>query len=162
MPYPDFQLRLPHLLANNRKIEWVPSLAESYCIPSERRCSNDCNVHLAHFLSHKRERVARSFYFLRRCALAQSRPSMQPKCQHDLGCIGITELYILWDMLHWICGSLDWEQQEEAGVWYEAPDFVLGISTTTMPDWEHSRDMVVDAYCSERHLGADELRLSVP
>ena len=154
--YPDFQLRLRHLLANNREIEWVSALAESYFIPSERRGRNDCSVHQAQFLPHERERVARSFYFLRRCVLAQSHPSLQLKCQHDLDCIGVTELYILWEMLHWLCSSLDWERQEELGIWYEAPDFVIGISTTTMPDWDQARDMVVDAYGAKRHLGEDE------
>lgn len=133
---------------------YSPSAAATMTVLSTQRISFPTNAN----------RVARSFYFLRRCVLAQSHPSMQPKCRQDLDCIGVTELYILWEMLHWLCGSLGWEQQEELGIWYEASDSVLGISTTTMPDWKQARDMVVDAYCAKRHLGEDgyETRLYGP
>lgn len=156
--YPDFQLRLRRLLANNGEIEWVSSLAESYFIPSERCSGNDCSVHPAHFLPHERERVARSFYLLRRCVLAQSHPSLQPKCRHDLDCIAVTELYILWEMLHWLCVSLDRERQDELGIWdNDPPEYLIGIKGTfTLPDWDQVWDMVADAYCAKRSLGKDE------
>ena len=156
--YPDFQLRLRHLLANNREIEWVSSLAESHFVPSERRCANDCSVHPAQFLPHESERIARSFYFLRRCALAQSHPSIQPECQHDLECSNVAELYILWEMLWWLCETLDQESQERLGIWdNNPPDYLIGIQETfTMPDWDQVRDRVADAYCTKRKLGEDE------
>ena len=158
MSYPDFQLRLRHLLANNREIEWILCLAESHFIPSERRVRNDCSVHPAQFLPHERERVARSFYFLRRCALAQSHPSIQPKCQHDLDFTDVAEIYILWEMLWWLCESLDQESQEQLGIWDKnPPDHLIGIQETfTMPDWDQVRDTVADAYWTKRNFGKDE------
>ena len=164
--YQDFKLRLRHLLENSGEIEWVSSLAESYFIPSERCDGNDCSVHPAQFLPHERERVARSFYFLRRCVLAQHHPSMQPKCQQDLDRIGVTELYILWEMLHWLCDRLDWERQDELGIWDNyPPGYLYGIQgTCTLPSWEQVSDMVTDAYWAKRSLGEDwyETRLCGP
>ena len=156
--YPDFQLRLRRLLANNGEVEWVLSLTEPYFLAYERRSEEECSVHPAHFLPHERERVARSFYLLRRCVLAQSHPSLLPKCRHDLDCIGVTELYILWQMLHWLCHSLDREQQDELGILdNDPPDHLIGIQgTSTLPDWDQVWDMVSDAYTAKRNPGKDE------
>ena len=156
--YSDFQLFSRQLLANNREIDWILSLAESHFIPSERRGKNNCDVHQAECLPHERERFARSFYFLRRCVLAQSNPSLQSKCQDVLERLSVGELYILWDMLHWLCEILDPEEQEKLGIWDNDPPYhLIGIqSTFTMPDWDQVRDMVTDAYGTKRNFGEDE------
>ena len=63
---------------------------------------------------------------------------MQPKCQQYLDGIGVTELYILWEMLHWLCDRLDRERQDELGIWEnDPPDYFIGIQGTfTLPDWD--------------------------
>ena len=91
---------------------------------------------------------------------------MQPKCQQDLERIGVTELYILWEMLHWLCDRLDWERQDELGIWDNDPrGHLTGIQGTfTVPGWDQVWDMVTDAYCAKRSLGEDwyETRLHGP
>ena len=154
--YQDFKLRLRHLLANNGDTELVLSLAESHFIPSERRGGNDCSVHPAQFLPHERERVARSFYFLRLYVLAQSHPSMQPKCQRDLDRIGVTELYILRNMLPWLCNRIRDNHP---------PDYLIGIQVIfTLRGWCQLWDIVTDTYCAKKSLGEDwyEIRLYGP
>ena len=136
--YQDFKLRLRHLLANNGQSERVSSLAEGYFIPSERCGGHNCSVHPAKFLPHEHERVARSFYFFRLCVLAQSYTFMQSKCQHDLDRMGVTELYILWEMHQWLC------------------DHLIGIpGIFTFSDLVPVWDMVYYAYCAKRSLGED-------
>ncbi|KAM0799574.1 hypothetical protein BDR22DRAFT_822258 [Usnea florida] len=146
--YQDFRPRLRHLLANNVESERVSFFAGLYFIPSER-CGgrNNCSVHPARFLPHEHERVARSFYFIRLCVLAQSHTSMQSKCQHDLDRMGVTELYILWEMLQWLCDH-----------WIGTP----GIFPCS--DLDQVCDMITDAYCAKRSLGEDwyENRLHGP
>lgn len=164
--YPDFLVWLRHLVANDREVEWVSSLAEARFIPSERRGRTTCDVHPAHFLGHERERVARSLYFFRRCVLAQAHPSLQPECQNAIERMGPAELYVLWEMLGWLCDSLDPEIQERLGIWdRDPPEHLIGVQTTfTVPEWDRARDMVIDAYVAKRTFGGDgyETRLHGP
>lgn len=156
--YSDFQARQRHLLANDRELEWVSSLAEDHFIPSERRGRTDCDDHPAKFLPHERERVAKSFYFLRRYVLAQSDPSLQRECQNILECMGIAEIYILWEILGWLCECLDPELQANLGIWdNDPPESLIGIQATfTVAEWDRVRDMIIDAYVAKRKFGEDE------
>ena len=154
----EFKSRLRHLLAINREVQSILTLAQEGFVPHARRGRTDCDVHPGRLLPHESERVASGFYFLRRCVLAQSNPSLKSDCQIALERMDVAKLYVLWEMLHWLCETLDAEVQQKLGIWDDdPPDHLIGIQATfTVPQWDQARDMVTDAYCDKRRFGEDE------
>ena len=157
-PYLEFRSRLWHVLAIDREVQLVLTLAQEGFVPQARRGRADCDVHPGRLLPHESERVARGFYFLRRCVLAQSNTSLKSECQNVLERMDVAELYVLWEMLHWLCERLDTEMQQKLGIWdNDPPDHLIGIQATfTVPQWDKARDMVIDAYSDKRRFGEDE------
>ena len=156
--YLESQLRLRRLLALDRDIQLVLTLAQEFFVPWARRDRSDCDAHPPRLLPHESERVASGFYFLRRCVLAQSNPSLKSECQNVLERMDVAELYILWEMLNWLYKAMDPKIHRKLGIWDDdPPDYLLGIQATfTVLQWDQARDMVTGAYCDKKRFGEDE------